>query len=294
MKKLMYLLILMLISISMDAVTHASTIVTDGLVSYWTFDHNNIDDEIIEDVWGKNDATIKGNPKITGGYLRQGLELNGAGDYVVLANIGNVQSRIGPSTIELWVKLSNNKKYGTLFKVLEPPCSEINRGWGLDINAVLKQPENKIIYSQGDMLLQISQIQKPLGCSASSTSFHFPISDGEWHHIVFVAEALYIDETGKEWKANNIYIDNILLFFGRYSTEIPDNFTPYTQPIYIGATNDNGRARSYFRGVIDEVRVYNRALTHDDVTQNFASHDGLAVEPPQKLPIVWGELKTSH
>ncbi len=313
MKKRIDLLILMLISITMSGIAHAGTVITDGLVSYWTFDLNHIEDGIIEDVWGKNDAIIKGNPKVTGGLIRQGLEFDGAGDYVVLENLGNLQTRTGPSTIELWVKTSDTTTYRTLFRVLELPCSIKDKGWGLSINASwespdvqgpvrpnpLPQQEKNIFFKEGYLLFENNRNGKRTRCRTLLAAVRHTISDGKWHHIVFVTDALYIDEKGTEWKTSNLYIDNIHqpmpslpMPWGRFRDSDIDDLIPFTQPVYLGATNNKGKAGAYFRGVIDEVRVYNRAITHEEVTHNFVSRSGLAVEPTHKLSVAWGELKT--
>ena len=313
MKSRIALLILILIAIIMNGIMHADTIITDGLVSYWSFDLNNIEDGTIEDVWGENDATIKGNPKVTDGLIRQGLEFDGAGDYVVLENLGNFQTRTGPSTIELWVKTSDVSTYRTLFRVLEPPCSTRDTGWGLSINASWKIPkfqgpahpnqipqQQGIFFSEGYLLFENNRNGKRNRCHALLAVFRHTISDGKWHHIVVVTDALYIDEKGTEWKTSNLYIDNIHqpmpphipMPWGRFRDNDIDDFVPFTQPVYLGATNNKGKAAAYFRGVIDEVRVYNRAITHEEVTHNFVSRLGLAVEPTHKLSVVWGELKT--
>ena len=67
MKRLMLLILFSVVSIALTAIAEAKTIVTDGLVSYWTFDLHNIKDGIAEDVWGENNATIVGNPTIVNG-----------------------------------------------------------------------------------------------------------------------------------------------------------------------------------------------------------------------------------
>ena len=44
--------------------------------------------------------------------------------------------------------------------------------------------------------------------------------------------------------------------------------------------------------MLDEVRVYNRTLTDEEVIRNYNSDIGLAVKPADKLSTVWGALKT--
>lgn len=53
MKKRMFFYILTVIFMVMNVTTDAANFVTDGLVSYWTFDRTSINDGIAEDVWGK-------------------------------------------------------------------------------------------------------------------------------------------------------------------------------------------------------------------------------------------------
>ena len=64
MKSLTYRLAITLIITMSFQNGHTQTIVTDGLVSYWTFDEKDIAGFTVKDVWGENDGRIVGNPKI--------------------------------------------------------------------------------------------------------------------------------------------------------------------------------------------------------------------------------------
>lgn len=305
MQKFCVLLIVSFMSSALNYNVFAAEIVTDGLVSYWTFDLHHINDGIVEDVWGENDAEIVGKPIIGAGYLRQGLVFRGLKDYVILSNLGNLQSRIAPSSIELWFKLTDHQSISTLFKVIEAPCDSLNHGWGIDLKAALRpqnigqafnpeldgNPDN-LIYSENGIFVNTTEIGLIRRCDPSVFSVQTEISDQEWHHLVYVTGARYIDESGVMWKENYLYIDNIRLKMSTSRPTNPDNLVSYTQPVYLGATNYNGNPRKYYyRGSIDEVRVYNRAITHAEVTQNFIAKDSLFVEANHKLPIVWGKLK---
>ena len=297
MKKLMFLLTFIVFSITINGTTHA-TIVTDGLVSYWTFDLHDVTDGIAKDVWGENDATIMGNPKITDGHLRQGLKFHGTGDYVILDTLSNFQSRIGASSFEFWVKTSYDKR-NTLFKVIEELCGGgdrwVGKGWGLHLNASIQAPNfhnppQNVLQGGGEGKILIEYVRKFVnGCGYSARTSSAPISDDKWHHIVYMHNA-YVDEFGRGRQQKIIFIDSIRKSLGHsYSTQ--NKFIPFTQPVFLGAINDNGKARRFFRGVFDEVRVYDRMLTDEEVIQNFQSGVGLGVEPTQKLPTVWGALK---
>lgn len=312
MNRQMFLFTLAVFSVTLSIHAYAATIATDGLVSYWTFNLHNINDGIAEDVWGENDATIMGNPEVAEGYLKQGLEFDGSGGYVILDNIGNVQNHTGPSTFEFWVKTSYDKR-NTLFKVIEKLCKGDNigdgRGWGIHLNASMQAPNfpnlpnivqvggnDGIIHKEGNILIEYVRNSEET-CGHSRSTHSVPISDDKWHHIVYMYN-WYIDEFSKGKHKEIIFIDGI-----RKSWELPEvpgrpdrapnpgKLIPYTQPVFLGAINDNGKARRFFRGVFDEVRVYDRMLTDEEVLQNFQSGIGLSVEPNQKLPTVWGALK---
>ncbi len=62
-------------------------------------------------------------------------------------------------------------------------------------------------------------------------------------------------------------------------------------PFYIGIYNP---VQFYFHGLIDEVRVYSRALSETEIKSNYAAH-GLAVTGPnEKLALTWGRVKVSR
>ena len=53
--------------------------------------------------------------------------------------------------------------------------------------------------------------------------------------------------------------------------------------------------REFWIGTLDEVRLYNRALTQDEVKQNYAvKSNSLAVSSKGKLCETWAKIKTSR
>ena len=118
MKRLLYLLTIALTITLFSYKAYTERVVTNGLVSYWTFDRQDIDGNTVKDVWGENDAKIVGAPKVVGGRVGEALEFNGSDDYVNLTNLGDFGSQVGTSTFEAWVKTSlKEKRWTTLFKV---------------------------------------------------------------------------------------------------------------------------------------------------------------------------------
>lgn len=75
MKKLIYFLTLTVTIVPFSFTAYPEPIVTDGLVSYWTFDREDIAGDPVKNVWGKNDGKIVGAPKIVAGQVKEALNL---------------------------------------------------------------------------------------------------------------------------------------------------------------------------------------------------------------------------
>lgn len=283
MKNLIYIIILVLIITTFCHVGYAESVVTDGLVSYWTFDRQDLVDNTAKDVWGKNDGTIVGDPKIVAGPVKNALEFDGSDDYVNLTNLGDFGSEMGSATFEAWIKPSFKKGDMTLFKVVDVDCM----GWGLEFNVNIEPITilNNVVIE--DIIYSYVQYGIAKGCRSTISAKSVRVLDGKWHHIVYAHEP-YVDAAGRERSRKMIHIDGKRYPFGGpiVSEAV---FLPFLEPVYLGAENNRGSAENFFHGIIDEVRIYNRPLTYDEILQNFEI--GLAVEPAQKLPTVWGALK---
>ena len=298
MKKLMLLLTLMVFSIALSLLAHAASIVTDGLVSYWTFDRDDIIDVTVKDVWGENDATIMGNPEIVGGFVNQALKFDGIDDFVNLTTLGDFGSQLGTSTFEAWVKVGLKEDWQALFKVIDSECI----GWGIDFNwgnNLFRRVENELLLRDPNELLKDIKENVTITYNVRNQYFHpkwgkgcYPRGygggrlkrDEKWRHIVFLIEVK------DDVRETRFYIDGEQTSVEKLLTD-RGVYIPFTDPIYLGATSVEGDPRHFFEGAIDEVRIYNRPLTKSEVTRNFKSNIGLSVEPTQKLSTVWGALK---
>ena len=299
MKKLMLILTFTLTGLMITVNAFTKAIVTDGLVGYWTFDQNTIKNNIVQDVWGENDAMIAGKPTITAGTVKRGIRLDGIGDYVMLPNIGNFGSRIGAYTFEAWFKTTRTNSWSAIYKVMEPPCNRHNNGYGILINATWDDGWNDIIETKKDSFLtqRTNKVGKG-GCAGGSSTRILPVSDGKWHQIVYTTRTPTDEELADfpfgipmgVCSTIGVYLDAQLLGEAAGCTSGP--LRSYTEPIYLGAVNDDGKALGFFAGVFDEVRIYDRALTHEEVKRNYDLV--LNVEARQKLSTVWGSLKARH
>ena len=279
MRRFTFFLICAIISVTLSFQVSSQSIVTDGLVSYWTFDKKHVRNNEVKDVWGENDGTSSGNPKMVPGKVGDALEFDGLNDYVNLTNLGDFGSQLGSSTFEAWIKIYRKKHWKYLFNIHDG-CME----WYLKIYG--EQVRNEI-------QIGISFKKKHLnnGCHGIHGGLISPrISDGKWHHVVYTNQIVTINvEDDRKKIKQRIFIDGKSLIGDAHDIGFPEALIPFRKPFYLGAfSSTNG----FFHGAIDEVRIYNRPLTEDDVIQNYESRTVYSVEPAEKLPIMWGTLKS--
>lgn len=82
----------------------------------------------------------------------------------------------------------------------------------------------------------------------------FVIADGEWHHVGIVVAAY------QHMQFRYLYLDGVRIVADIQSVELP-----YANGgMYFGADKNLDEA-SYFSGLIDDVRIYDIALTAEDI-----------------------------
>jgi len=99
------------------------------------------------------------------------------------------------------------------------------------------------------------------------------VKKDEWHYLTGIVE---------KNKNMYLYLDGVQVIEGPFSGPI-SSIGPETD---IGHASDGG-----FVGAIDEVAIYDRALTENEVIQNFKSTRFFAVDAYDKLATTWGNIK---
>ena len=152
--------------------------------------------------------------------------------------------------------------------------------WAIDVNRSAKVG---FLFAQDVVHFYVRQ-KSVMDCNAIAAQIDFALSDGEWHHIVFAIEDAGIPKV-------NIYMDGTEQIVVLSEAKKLRTFEPFVEPIYIGAANNRGSVEKFFPGAIDEVRIYDRPLSADEVTRNYESKIGLSVALIQKLTTSWGTIK---
>lgn len=218
-------------------------------VAIWTFDEGKGD--IAKDSSGnKNDGTLKG-PKWVDGKFGKALEFDGKDDYVLADIGGSVPQSI---TLEAWIYPTAG---GIVFSELGQGA--INSGWHDSQMDVLSTGEIKVGFWIGS----------EQGISLGKYSFD------KWYYIVMA-----FDNSDNSIKG---YVDGMLKNSGKL-----DKLYPGDLWYAIGAIDTTTLgAGMYFNGIIDEVAIFNVALTEDDIKEGMST----AVYPTGKLATTWATIK---
>ncbi len=178
-----------------------------------------------------NTYTGNGSTQSIEGKIGTAADFNGSSSYVRLPN-NFINSN--DFTVSLWINASALGAYDSLFGAYGATPG-VNYGWViyLDNGAV-----RFLSYSSnGDM-----------NFASSST-----LSINTWYNVVLTYSA----------SDCIIYINGV-----NDGNSVPPGNRVYTSahPYVLGATDDNGTIVSYFPGKIDQVRIFNKALSSSEVT----------------------------
>jgi len=205
---------------------------TDGLVGYWSFNAPDMAADAAFDKSGQdNKGTLTNGPTRTEGKIGQALSFDGVDDYVGIAN--GIVAATADYTISAWVKISD-------FAVDSGAHRRIvmlkdGAGNGISFGT----------YSTGNNFM----FRKTGGTSVSKVSAN-GYNTGVWYHVAVTKTA---DTT------ITIYVNGIA-----DTTTLAD--AGFTAGSYIGAYITSAGS---FSGSLDEVRVYNRALSPEEIKRLY-------------------------
>ena len=215
----------------------------DGLVGHWTFDGKDANGRV-DDVSGQgNHGTINWattTPFVIG-KIGQAMEFDGSDDYVSVGDTSVLDLGQGSGkeiAISLWYY---ERRTSTDFQALIQKSNSQN---STNIDYSLSTVDNSLIWGTG-----ISSD----ACSWFSTS---KPSINTWHHVVgtLVSNG---DQTGNK----RLYIDGLQVGNCSYAAKAATN----NDPLAIGSISSAWFSNS----LIDDVRIYNRALSADEIKRLY-------------------------
>ena len=214
----------------------------EGLVGYWPFDEGK--GEVAKDSVGEYNGEIC-NAKWVKGKIGLALEFDGKSSYVEIKDTAESCFDITKMTLCAWI-------YPKAYPDSAPPINGIagivGKGRFTSSTYGLWLRKWKILNFR---------VWGPFGEGGKAAKFNYrsyecPIDLNQWYHVAVT----YDNQKVK------LYIN------GKLDAENTENRLPFinNQSIFIGCTNKGLRP---FKGIIDEVKIYNRALEARDIYDEY-------------------------
>ena len=233
-------------------------------VGMWLFDDNK-GDTAADSSGNKTDGTLMNGPEWVDGKFGKALEFNGTNAYVEIDDSG-ILDITKAATIVAWVK-SNADHAGY--------TGLVRKG-----NQGSDRPNNYMLQVKPDGPGGADLIQCVYSHASDNNNYVDSVTSldvGKWYHLAGVINP----SAGKM----------IIYFNGKPDVEknIPaEDLEPDDNSVWIGRRHDN-----WFNGIIDEVAIFNVALTEIDIgnIMNSGLDKVSAVSSAGKLAATWAIIK---
>lgn len=243
---------LAVLSLSMLFYTIGETAVKDSLVFYLPFDEGK--DDTAEDKSGNgNNGAIKGGAKWVDGKSGKALEFNGADSFVEVQHSDSL-NLTAELTVAGWLNVHEKVQYGGIIDKWEQAANSF-KGYLLQSSTGYAAG---MLVGSGGAYVAVRLEDAPLE---------------EWIHIAMTWDGKTMTAylNGKEYGAEDVVMQPAV-----------------AGPMFIGKRAHG--ANAFFKGVIDELAIFNKALSPDEI-QSVMNGVIMAVYPSGKAALTWGALK---
>ena len=220
----------------------SADIITRGLVAYWSFDN-----EDFSDGKGVYNGESRGEVPVafSAGQadFGQAITLDGIDQYVEITGgtADDLAFEGGPMTVSSWFRVGAfDKSWQAL----------VAKGEGNNWRVARRSGETGVAIAAGN------------GDTPTATGAGADVSDGEWHHLVGVANGPY---------GSMLYIDGEVVA----TNTAPSNLTRNGSNMMIG--ENPGAAGRSWNGDIDDVALWNRPLSAEEVAALYNNGAGTPV-----------------
>ena len=250
MKKLSYLIVLVLIlglvltgcsllsnigqapATGQSSITYLTKeIMYSDIVALWHFN----DDDASDSSGNSNNGSVEGATFVDS-TMGMGRALSFDGNDYVYVEYSSTLDITGAITIEAWIKPTDVSGYRTI----------VAKRSGSTANYVLRLWNGKVEF-----------YYRPAGASKWSEwlTNDAPVSNGNPYRIS-------VTYTFSDGDSIRVYV-NDTLYEGKWLYNVADDITGNLYPVYIGCVNTS--QGQWFKGTIDEVRIWNFALSQDQL-----------------------------
>jgi len=237
----------LLTAVALALVLWVAAPVQAALVGWWEFDETGWDgtsNEVVDSSGSGNHGTAKGGATtVAGGKWGRAASLDGTNDWLDCGD--NATYDLQDFTLTAWVNLGLDEAAGADLQIVD---KNLQYSWRLDFDG-----QDKL------QCIVWDSVTTP-GHRGDQTNFN----TGTWFHVAVVV-------------SNNSfqhYID------GATDGSLNTGITPPLDTnggVNLGIGANNAGAGNWFNGMIDDVRIYNTALTQSEVQQTMIPEPGSAL-----------------
>jgi ribosomal protein L40E len=245
-KLLSFVVVFLIATSALSILQHQAKSATSGLVASWHFDEDSGD--FAHDASGNgNDGTVNGASWTTG-ISNGALQFNGINDYVEVSDSASLKIT-NSLTLEAWIypNFSHDTKDHSI----------VAKGRDLSTN--------------GGYQMTVSEYDGPLGVRMHELGFFIQNSATPkwiWLNNSILNNRWTLVAGVYDGSTMKLYVNGKLRLSEPQSGDIIAN----SYPLDIGArknTAGNLQSIEFWNGTIDEVKIYNRALTSDEVYDDY-------------------------
>lgn len=220
-----------LITLALFLLSCSPKIPSKGLVAHYPFDGNAMDKSPF-----LNHGKVF-NADLTKGRNKEAYYFDGYNSFIKIQNAKSLQIE-HEITVSAWFKTKENVPYAAI--LCQANKDRIRSGYIIGISK--QKIRTDIINNHQRGLFGITTSNKK-------------INDNEWHHVVSRYDGTFI----------SLFIDGLLIEEKRYT----DGLKASNSELLIGRDYSTWLSRRYFKGLIDDVRIYNRSLSDKEVQNLF-------------------------
>ena len=234
----------------------------DELVLYMSFDKSTIAGEKVNDLskYGNN-GVIKGAPKVAAGHKGDALDFNGSSDGVEIKTSDSLAKTAKQISMEAWI-----------FPRLDAQIEVMTKWDGVNDGIIHFE-----IQAGGIIRYAMRNAANAYVVNLLTPGKNFSLN--QWSHIAETYDG----------KTARIYVNGTEVLNGACTGDMRDN---KDIKWWIGCLY--GTQGRWFGGLIDDVRIWSKVLTPDEVKKAMDGSilaGATAVDKESKLATAWGQLK---
>jgi hypothetical protein len=243
MKKVIYITIAILGFANFTMAQVPSYVPSDSLKGWWGFNGNANDQS-----GNGNNGTVNGATLTSDrfGNSNNSYGFNGSNNFISYNNIANLPIKNSSRTISLWFLLTPTSGYNDGYSLISYGSKNVNGGL------------NDIFIKADPALIEFNAHS----CYTDNNPGTINSFSSTWHHLIVKYDSVSIDSI-------DIRFDNLKIASTNHNINQLKRLFTDSSEMLIGKSVISYATEFYFNGKIDDIGIWNRALTEQEITNLY-------------------------